>query len=148
MQIAQLRGNLTISNHAAAAQDYAAAAALGNIDDLLNSWNTRGKCRDQHFACTVLYDLLEIGADLALRRRVSRPFDVGRIGEQQQHTLLAVGGECLEIEHLAFHRGVVDFKIASMNHRAHWTQPSFPSSAITATPNRTKSSKALRIFRR
>ncbi len=48
-----------------------------------------------------------------------RTFDIGRVRQQQQNSFFAVGGEALEVEHLAFHRRVVDLEIAGMDDRAH-----------------------------
>ena len=40
-QVAQFRGDLAVANHAAAAQHDAPVAALGDIDDLLDSRDAR-----------------------------------------------------------------------------------------------------------
>src|ERR1044071_4461299 len=118
MKIAQLRRDLAIANHAPPTQYHAPATALGNIDHLLDARDARGKSRDQHFAGALLHDLLEIGPDLALGRRVARALDVGRVGHQEQHAFFTVGGEGLKVEHLAFHRRVVDLEIAGVNDRS------------------------------
>src|SRR5712692_5873780 len=120
VQISQLGSDLAVSDHAATTENYAPAAALRNIDDLLNPRNTGRKRRNQNLACALLNDLLEISSNFPFRGRIARPFHVGGIREQQEHSLFAVGGKALKIEHLAFHGRVVDFEVTGMDHCSDW----------------------------
>ena len=107
---------MAVSDHAASAQDHSPAAALGNVDYLLDSRDARRKGRYENFAGASLKDLFQIGSHLPFGRRIAGTLHIRRVGEEQEHAFFTVGGEPLKIEHLAFHGRIVDLEIARVDH--------------------------------
>src|SRR3989338_677199 len=119
VQVAEVRGDLRVMDHTAAAQDGGAADALGELHHLLDARNVGGEGCHEKSAPAVAKDLLEVSAHLALGRRVALALDVGGVRQQQQNPSFTVGGEPLEIEELSVDRRVVDFEVARMDDSSH-----------------------------
>ena len=114
-EVAQIRGDLSVVDHAAPAEDDPASKTLRQLNDLLEAGDVGREGGDEQSRVTLLKDLFEISPYFALGRGVALTLHVSRVGEEKQDPFLSVGGESLEIEPLVIHGCIVDLEVAGVN---------------------------------
>ena len=115
-QIAELPGNPDVGEHGAPVQEHLAAAAGGCLNHLLHPVDVAGEGRDDDPPRAFGKDIVKGVPHELFREGVPLPFNIGGVGHERQHPLLAVAGEGDQVGQLAVHRGLVEFEIAGMDH--------------------------------
>jgi len=93
VQQAQAVRDLGRRQHAAAQERHLAVQLGRNVQDLLQTVDRTRETGDDDAVLGAVEDLLEARHYRPLARCVTRPVDVGRIRQQQQHAPLAVAGQ-------------------------------------------------------
>ena len=117
----QVRSGLNNIHHASSLNHNLSAELVSSIDDLLHSIDIRSKRRDDD---TCLFMFLKQGikdrSKLFLRRCEARPFCVGAVAHQCQHTFFSKLGKTLQINRISIDRRIIYLEVACMNDDAGW----------------------------
>ena len=117
-------GYLHISEHGCDVQDVLHAAPRygdlapvfrRNVDYLLETVHIRGEGGDDYALVAAHEELIEARADLTLGRGIAGLFDVCRIAEQRQHSIVAKLAEARDVHHAALYRRDVDLEVAGVD---------------------------------
>ena len=114
VEIAKLGGNVGVGRHAPPQDRHLAPEVGGDLDRLLDAVNVRRKRGDNHPALRALEDIVEGLPDDPLRGHIARPLHVGRIGDQEEHALIARALEAGEVRHPTIHRGGIELEVAGV----------------------------------
>ena len=106
---------MDIFQHRTAVQQDLAAAACGDIGDLLHAVDAAGERGDDDTATAFREDVAERLADIFFREGVPFALHVGRIGQECQNTGFTIAGQTCQVGQLAVYRSVVDLEIAGVN---------------------------------
>ena len=112
-----LRG-LGVVDHAAAHEGDVAIELRREIHEDLHAVDARGKHRHDDLAGRGREDLLEAVDDVAFRSGDAGPIDVGAVGKQREHALLAQFGQARQVRRLAVERRVIDLEVAGVDQHA------------------------------
>ena len=115
-QVTQIPGDLHIFNHGATVQQDLAAAAGGIVGHLLHAMDAAGEGGHDDTAAAARKYFGKGFPDIFLGEGVALALHVGGIGQQRQHTGLAVARQAGQVGQLAIDRGMVDLEVAGMDH--------------------------------
>ena len=119
LEVAHLRGDGDIGDHAASEQGDLPPAGLRQVQHLLYAVNMRGEGGDEDAARRLGEAALERFTDLGLRPGAPGAADIGRIRAEAEHPALAEGGEFRVVGLLGVHGTRVELEVAGMDDRAH-----------------------------
>ena len=117
-QVAQIDRHADVVLHAASRDEDAAAGGLGAVDHLLDAGDKGGEGGDDDAPLGSRHNLMERFADDLLRWSVARDLRVRRVGEEEEHALVAAAGQSGKIRAIPHHGRMVELEVASVDDEA------------------------------
>src|SRR5262249_42216975 len=110
--------SVRVLNHSSSEKADDAPVLFRLIDDELKARDRGCETREYDSSLRRAEDRFEAIVHGSLRSGIPGVFGIRAVGEECQHSLIAICGERVKIEKLSVHRRRVDFEIARMDHRS------------------------------
>ena len=118
VEVAEVARDAHVAHHGPAHVGHLAAVLCRGVHHLLDAVHVRGEAGDDDALLAGVEHAVQHRCDVLLRRREPRDLGVGRVRQEQVHTLLAQAGERAQVGDPAVERELVHLEVAGVQHHA------------------------------